>query len=386
MNFNEMIDRQNTESVKWNWFEKDVLPMWVADMDFRSPESVVNALHARVEHGVFGYGLPPAGLSEILIRRMHERYGWQVSESELAYVPGIVTGFNLAVRAVCQPGDAVIFNTPAYPPFFKAPQYANLTAVANPLYKDSSGHYEIDFDLFEHQISSNQVKAYILCNPQNPTGRVFTRTELEKLAEICLRHNVIICSDEIHCDIVYDQRRHIPIASLAPEVSQITMTFMAPSKTYNIAGLHASEVIIQNAELNKRYRRTRAGISEDPNILALVAAKAAYEAGEEWLQQALEYLQANRNWLEAQFAQRIPGIRMAHAEGTFLAWLDCTGLGLEENPQKFFLEKARVGMNDGLDFGDEGARHVRMNFGTPRANLELAIQRMESALMRLQQA
>ena len=383
MNFDEMIDRQSTESVKWNWFEKDVLPMWVADMDFQGPPGVLQALRERVEHGIFGYGFPPKGLGEVISNRLATLYGWQAGTKEISYVPGIVTGFNLGLRAVCEPGDAVIFNTPAYPPFFKAPLSFALKSVENPLARDVDGQYQVDFERFEAQIRENKVKAFILCNPQNPTGRVFTRQELEQFAAICLRHQVTILSDEIHCDIIYDGRKHTPIASMDAETAKICMTFMAPSKTFNIAGLHASEVIIQDPELTKRFCAARRGIVEDPGLLALVAAKAAYETGGEWLAEVLTYLQANRDWLIAALAEKIPAVKVSKPEGTFLAWLDCSGLELKESPHQFFLREARVGLNEGADFGAEGKDHVRLNFGTPRANLETALARMSAALAKI---
>jgi len=379
MDFDRLIDRCSTESLRWHIYPDDVLPLWVADMDFESPECVIKALHERVGHAIFGYGLPPFGLKEVFVERMQNLYDWQVTDPQLSFVPGVVTGFNLALRALCQPGDSVIFFTPAYPPFFSGPKSSSLNVVECPMLEGPDGSYSIDFELFERLIVNHHVKAYIHCDPQNPTGRAMTREELEKLAEILLRHEVFTCSDEIHCDLVYDGRKHIPFASLSKEVSDTTLTFMAPSKTFNVAGLYASVGIIQNEALLEQFNVARAGLVGSPDLLSLTAAKAAYEGGAKWLQACLVYLQANRDWLVENIHARLPGVKATRSEATFLMWLDCREIGLE-SPYKFFLEKARVGLNDGTAFGQQYAQFVRLNFGTPRANLEKAVSAMEKAL------
>jgi len=379
MDFDRLIDRYSTESLRWHIYPDDVLPLWVADMDFESPECVIKALHERVDHAIFGYGLPPFGLKEVFVVRMQNLYDWQVTDPQLSFVPGVVTGFNLALRALCQPGDSVIFFTPAYPPFFSGPKSYTLNVVECPMLEGPDGSYSIDFELFERLIVNHHVKAYIHCDPHNPTGRAMTREELEKLAEILLRHEVFTCSDEIHCDLVYDGRKHIPFASLSKEVSDTTLTFMAPSKTFNVAGLYASVGIIQNEALLEQFNVARAGLVGSPDLLSLTAAKAAYEGGAEWLQACLAYLQANREWLVENIHTRLPGVKATCPEATFLMWLDCRDTGLE-SPYKFFLEKARVGLNDGTAFGQQYAQFTRLNFGTPRANLEKAVSAMEKAL------
>ena len=379
MDFDRIIDRYYTESLRWHVYPEDVLPLWVADMDFESPECVIKALHERVDHKIFGYGLAPFGLKEVFTDRMEKLYNWQVTGDQLSFVPGVVTGFNLALRSLCQPGDAVIFFTPAYPPFFSGPKSSGLKVIECPMLEGVDGAYSIDFELFERLIVDNNVKAYIHCDPQNPTGRAFTREELEKLAEIVLHHKVFTCSDEIHCDLVYDGRKHIPFASLSKEVSDTTLTFMAPSKTFNIAGLYASVGIIQNEALLQQFNDARSGLVGYPDLLSLTAAKAAYEGGAEWLQACLAYLQANRDWLVENINARLPGVRATCSEATFLMWLDCRQTGLE-SPYKFFLEKAKVGLNDGLTFGKQYAQYVRLNFGTPHANLEKAVTAMENTL------
>ena len=380
MDFNRVIDRRHSECIKWNRFDEDVLPMWVADTDFQCPPAVIRALHERVDHGIFGYGAPPKELYQTVIQRMKRLYDWDVLETQIGFIPGIVTGFNAAIRAFCEPGEAVIYQTPAYPPFISAPDSARLKGVQNPLLQHEDGTYYIDFDRFEQQLISENVRAFILCNPQNPTGRVFNLEELTQLAELCLKHHVLIISDEIHCDILYDNRKHIPIASLSPEVAANTITFMAPSKTYNIAGLHASVYIVQNPDLMEKLQCFCNGLVGCPSVLSLTAALAAYAEGDEWLAEQNRYLQANRDFLDEVFCTQLPGIRWNKPEATFLGWLDCSALGLAEPPYEFFLREARVGLNEGITFGPQCGDFVRLNFGTTRANLHEAINRMEVAL------
>ena len=383
MDFNRVIDRRNSECIKWNRFDEDVLPLWVADTDFKCPEAVISALHERVNHGIFGYGAPPKELDRTVLERLKRLYDWDVKVSQIGYIPGIVTGFNAAIRSFCEPGEAVIYQTPAYPPFIGAPYSARLKGVQNPLLQQQDGSYYLDFERFEQQLISENVRAFILCNPQNPTGRVFTREELTQLAEICLRHKVLIISDEIHCDILYDDHKHIPIASLSPEVAANTITFMAPSKTFNIAGLHASVYIIQNPELMAKFHEFCSGLVGCPNLLALTAAHAAYAEGDEWLREQNHYLQENRDFLDDALHSQLAGIRWKKPEATFLGWLDCSELGLTEAPYEFFLREARVGLNEGLTFGPQCRDFVRFNFGTTRANMQEAVNRMQAALAAL---
>lgn len=383
MNFDECIDRRCTESLKWKLYPADVLPLWVADTDFLSPEAVRSELKKRIDHGIFGYGLPPEGLDQVVIDRVKRLYDWDLSQADISYVPGIVTGFNIMIRSLCKKGEAVIFQSPAYPPFISSPEMAGLKAIHNPMYLGEDGIYQVDFELFEQQIIENDVKVFILCNPQNPTGRVFTSKELEKFGEICLRQGVTICSDEIHCDILFDNHKHIPIASLDPEISKITATFIAPSKTYNIAGLHASVGIIQDETLRKTYCEFRQYLVSNPCVLSLVAAKAAYEHGDEWLKEQNAYLQANRDYLGQALEGKLSGIKWSKPQATFLAWLDCRELGIEGNLQEFFIEHAKVCLNDGPTFGKTGEGFVRLNFGTTQARLEQAIDQMAEAIQKI---
>jgi cystathionine beta-lyase len=379
MDFDQIINRRDTESLKWHRYEEDVLPMWVADMDFRSPEPVIAALQERVAHGVFGYGFELEGLREAVAAHLFNRQDWPVAPEQVNFVSGVVTGFNHAIYSLTDPGDSVLIQTPVYPPFLAAPEQAGRVLVENELVRMPDGRYEIDFDDFEKKAASG-VKLFILCSPHNPVGRVFTREELTRMAEICLAHDVLICSDEIHADLIYSESRHIPIASLSPEISAKTVTYLAPSKTFNIAGLSTSVFIAQDPTMREHLTRSMSMILGHPNILGLHAARAAYQHGQAWLDAALNYLEANRNYLWDTVQNQLPGVEMWRPEGTFLAWLDCRGLDLDVSPFEFFLNKAKVGLNDGQTFGASGAGFVRMNFGCPKALLEEGLERMRMAL------
>lgn len=378
--FDVLPDRRATESLKWRAYDADVLPMWVADMDFRSPEPVIAALRERVEHGVFGYPGRVSGFNDALMARLSARYGWQVTPEQIVFMPGVVTGFNWVVQTLCAANEAVLVQTPVYPPFLSAPANGGCLRQDAALVRRADGRYEIDFDLFERSITP-QTRLFILCNPHNPVGRVFTPQELSRLAEICLRHGVWICSDEIHCDLIYAPHQHTPIASLDAEIARQTVTLMAPSKTYNIAGLECSFAIVPDAGLRERLQAGRRGLVGWVNVLGQVAALAAYRDGQPWLDELLAYLQSNRD-LVARFAQQeLPGVEMTPMEGTYLAWLDCRSTGLE-NPYRFFLEEGRVALSDGADFGPGGEGFVRLNFGCPRAMLQDALERMRRALLK----
>ena len=376
--FDQIIDRRSSDSVKWKAYG-DALPLWVADMDFAAPEPVIRALHERVDHGVFGYGTEPPELRPLIIDHLQRLHGWEVEPEALIFLPGIVTGFNLAAHAVTCPGDGLLVQTPVYFPFLYVPQNANLVMNQMELTRRDDGQYEVDLELFEQTITG-RTRIFLLCNPHNPVGRVFTRAELEGMADVCLRHDLIICSDEIHCDLVFDGHEHISIASLAPEIERQTITLIAPSKTYNIAGIHASVAIITDPDLRQRFEAARGGLVPRLDVLGHVAMLAAYRDGEAWLEQVMAYMQANRDLVHAYVNDRLPGIKMAKPEGTYLAWLDCRGADLPDNPHKFFLEKAGVALNDGATFGKGGEGFVRLNFACPRATLEQALEKMREAL------
>ena len=378
-NLDQRIDRRRFESIKWHRYGEEVLPMWVADMDFRAPEPVIRALHERVEHGIFGYGSAPDELRDVVVGRLQERYEWQVSPQDLIFLPGVVPGFNLACRALGSPGEGVLLQTPVYRPILEAPANASMMNHEMTLTRQPDGTYEIDFDLFERTISEH-TRIFILCNPHNPVGRVFRRHELERMAEICRRRDIIICSDEIHCDLLLDDNVHTPIAALAPEVGRQTITLMAPSKTYNIAGLKCSVAVVENPELRERLDSASKGLMSSVNVLGYTAALAAYRHGQPWLDAVLGYLEANRDLLLSYVEEELPGITMGKPEGTYLAWLNCHQSGIREDPYTFFLEQAKVGLVDGSVFGKAGEGFVRLNFGCPRTVLIEALERMKQAL------
>jgi cystathionine beta-lyase len=376
--FDQIIDRRHTDSAKWRWYDEDVLPLWVADMDFRSPEPVIRALQERVAHGVFGYAVPPDELCEVVRERLARLYGWSVEPDEIAYFPGVVSAFNVVCRGIGSPGDEVLVEPPIYPPMLRVAGNMGRVRVDVSLVEGSE-RYERDLDAFEAAIT-DRTSLFILCSPHNPTGRVFTRTELEQVAEVCRHHGVVICSDEIHCDFVFPGHEHVPTAALAPEIAAQTITLLAPSKTFNVAGLGCSLVVIQNPDLRDRVKKAEAGIVPHVNAMGYTAALASYRDGQAWLDELLVYLEANRDYLLEYIAAHLPGIKCYQPEGTYLAWLDCRGAGLPGNAHEFFLERARVALNDGADFGTEGEGLVRLNFGCPRATLTEALERMQAAL------
>lgn len=379
IDFDTVVERQGTDSMKWARYERDVLPLWVADMDFPAAAPVIQALRDRVDHGVFGYGFEPPELRGVVQARLQDRFGWRVEPEDLLFVPGVASGFNLFGKCFAGCDGGLLIQTPVYPPFYAIGKNIGCCIERAPFARTERG-YEIDFELFEDSITQ-KTKAFLLCNPHNPVGRVFTRPELERLAEICLRHNLIICSDEIHQDFVYEGHTHIPIASLSPEVARQTVTLISPSKTYNIAGFHFAIAIATNPELRDRLCATGAGlIPGRPGILDFIAGLAAYQHGNPWLSELMPYLRANRDFLLRYLRDNLPGIRVFEPEGTYLAWLDCREAGIEGSPMEFFLREARVALQEGTLFGVEGEGFARLNFGCPRLTLEEALRRMKTAL------
>ncbi|HWQ83582.1 MAG TPA: PatB family C-S lyase [Anaerolineales bacterium] len=383
-NFDHTPDRRGLDCAKWGYYAPDVIPLWVADMDFRPPQPVLDALHDQIDTVGLGYPLADGNddltrLRALLVERMQHLYHWQIKPQDIVFVPGVVTAFHMASYACVEPNGAILVQPPVYPPIWHAARTTGVLAQEAPLVQLPGGNYAVDWECFEGAITP-ETRLFLLCNPHNPVGRVFTRPELEKFAEICLRHNVLICSDEIHADLIYSGHSHIPIASLAPEIAERTITLMAPSKTFNMAGLQCSFAIIPNAELRKQFQRSNKGLASWVNTLGLVAAQAAYAEGQEWLDQVLVYLQGNRDFLARFVQERLPGIHMVKAEGTYLAWLDCRELALPGGPYAFFLEKARVALNDGQTFGPGGEGFVRLNFACTRATLEQALLQIQQAV------
>ncbi|MEZ4707718.1 MAG: PatB family C-S lyase [Caldilineaceae bacterium] len=386
--FDRQIDRRASDSGKWNVYGEDILPMWVADMDFESPEPIVRSLHERADVKVFGYGRPPQRLGEVLAERMLTSHNWQVSPEQFKYIPGLVSGLNVVTRAVGELGDGVLVNTPVYMPFLAAPanqgRVLNVGEMARTLVNDN-GHqrirYEIDFDALEAAITP-RTRLFILCNPHNPVGRAYTREELQQIGELCIKHDLILCSDEIHCDLLMGNTRHISVASLSPEIAERTITLIAPSKTFNVPGLGCSAMIIQNKELRARVDQAAIGIVPHVTVMGYVSALAAYADPEceEWRQQLLAYLTANRDFLTDYVDTHLPQVRTTAPEATYLAWLDLREAGVEGNPQTFCLEQAKVAFNNGAAFGQGGEGFVRLNYGCTRATLQEGLERLRHAL------
>ncbi len=374
--FDRPVDRKNTSSLKWEKYgDPDILPMWVADTDFLSPPAIQEALQERISHGVFGYTNTPDELTRLVIDRMDSLYQWQIEPDWLVWLPGLVCGLNLACRATGNTGDQVLTPAPVYPPFMSAPHLAGQQVVQLAL-KHSEGRSSLDIEALEAAITP-ATKLLLFCNPHNPGGTVYRREELEQLAEVVLRHDLYVCSDEIHCDLILEQGlSHQPLAALGPEIGARCITLMAPSKTFNIAGLGCSFAVIQDRQLRKQFNNQRKGIVPDVNLLGYTAAIAAYRDGDEWNRQQIEYLRHNRDYLVREINQ-IPGLKLDKVEATYLAWIDVSGAKLE-NPARFF-EQAGVGLSPGRDFGDE--RFMRLNFGCRFELVEEAVKRMRRALL-----
>ena len=374
-NFDTPVDRFGTSSMKWDKYQgRDVIPLWVADMDFCSPPAVIDALSKRVKHGIFGYTLPPDELSGIVISMLEEEYGWEIEKEWIVWLPGLVTGLNVVCRAVGEDGDDVMTAVPVYPPFLTAPANSRRNLIKTHLV-ETNGKWGFDFESMEKAITK-RTRLFLLCNPHNPVGRVYNRDELVSLASICSRHNIIISSDEIHCGLLLDkQKRHIPTATLSPETANRTVTLMAPSKTFNVPGLGCSFAVISNPDLRKRFTKAMTGIVPRVNTLGYTAATAAYRESHEWHRALLKYLRGNRD-IVLDSVNRMPGFSAGGVEATYLAWIDTRKSGIED-PAKFF-EDAGVGLFDGKEFGTPG--FVRLNFGCPRSLLADALERMAIAV------
>lgn len=382
--FDKIIDRTSTNSSKWAvksvFGHEDVLPLWVADMDFPCPEPVVEAIRKRAEHPIYGYTMASSGLFEAVVERMERKYGWRVKPEWIVLTPGVVPALNASVRAFAGPQGKVVIQSPVYPPFHRAASN-NECQVLNNRLKLVNGHYQVDFEDLRYRFENEGAKMMILCSPHNPVGRVWTREELVKMGEIVIGSGGVMVSDEIHCEIVYKGHRHVPFASISEEFARHCITCIAPSKTFNIPGLHTSAAIIPDEELRNRFNRARAGIMGSPGLFGLTAMEAAFRYGDEWLEQVLEYLESNVEFTIKYFQEKIPQIKAIRPEGTYLVWLDCRELGMDpQSLSKFFREKAKVGMNDGYTFGPGGEGFMRLNVGCPRSILEEALRRIERAV------
>jgi cysteine-S-conjugate beta-lyase len=377
--FDALVDRRATDSTKWHKFPPDVLPMWVADMDFRSPGPVIQALRERVEQGLFGYFSEQPEFYEVVVAWLAKRFGWRVEPEAIVLLPGVISSFNVAALALAERGAGLLVQTPVYPPILRVAGNAGLRRDDAALARRPDGRYDIDLDVFAGAVRDD-TRAFLLCNPHNPVGRSWTRGELTALAEVCLRRRLWIIADEIHGDLVYAGHRHTPIASLDPEIEARTITLIAPSKTFNLPGLKCSLAIIPDAALRERFSAARGDLVRVPNVMGYTALVAAYRDGQPWLDDLLPYLETNRDRLVEHVAAELPGVRVFPPEATYLAWLDCREAALARDACAFFLEHARVGLNGGETFGPGGEGFVRLNFACPRARLLEGLARMGEAL------
>ena len=385
INFDEIIDRRNTSCLKHDFavergYPADILPFWVADMDFRAPAPVIDALKVRAEHGIFGYTQVKDDYFAVLQNWFRTRHDWTVERRELILTPGVVFAIATAIRAFTIKGDAVLIQQPVYYPFANMIRQNERVIVDNPL-RLIEGRYEIDFADFEQKIIEHRVKLFILCSPHNPVGRVWTRAELEQIAAVCLRHNVIVVADEIHEEFVRPGFRHVPFASLSEKAAAITVTCTSPSKTFNLAGLQISNIFIRNTQLRRRFKEElgRTGYDE-PNTLGLTGAKAAYEHGAEWLTQLLAYIEENHARTKSFLAAHLPKVQIIEPEGTYLLWLDFRAYGLsDEALNEKIIREAHLWLDDGPIFGTGGSGFQRINIACPWATLETGLQNLAKA-------
>lgn len=384
--FDRVIDRKGTYSLKYDFAREhgkreDVLPMWVADMDFQTAPEILERLEQVVHHGIFGYSESKEEYFLAVQRWYREHFGWQVEQSWLFRTPGVVFAIAMAIQAFTKEGDAVLVQQPIYYPFREVIRDNNRVLINSSL-RQIDGHYEIDFQDLEEKIQKNHVKLFLLCSPHNPVGRVWKEWELRKLGEICLRHGVLVISDEIHSDFTYQGHTHHVFASLSEEFADITMTCTAPSKTFNLAGLQVSNIFIPNPELRKKFQKAMdaAGYSQI-NLMGLAACQAAYEKGESWLEQLKAYLAENLAFVREYLQEHLPRIKLIEPEGTYLVWLDFRELGLtEEQREDLIINKARLWLDSGVMFGEDGEGFERVNIACPRVTLRQALEQLEEAI------
>ena len=381
-NFDEIIERRNTNCIKWDsaertYGDKDIIPLWISDMDFKVPQEVVDAIKERADHGVFGYTRRSKESYEAVIGWMKRRYNWDIKKEWIKFAPGVVPGLNIIVEAYTKPGDEIIIQTPVYHPFYSIVKNNGCQIVENPL-KSVKGRYEMDFDNLK-KVISKKTKMIILCSPHNPVGRVWTREELVQLGNIALENNLLVVVDEIHGDLVYKPNVHTVFASISEEFADNSIICTAPNKTFNIAALKTANIIIKNKKLRDQYTlQFEKAFLEGPTVLGDVAQTAAYTHGEQWYEEMMEYLTENLEFTINFFKTRIPKIKVLRPEGTYLLWLDCSALHMNnEDLNDFFIKKCKVWFNNGESFGKAGTNFVRLNIATSRRVLREAYERIE---------
>jgi len=380
-NFNKIIDRSDSYSIKyeptWRGKPVDVLPLWVADMDFAAPPCVQKAFIRRAKHGIYGYSEPDAAYFNVMREWFENRFNWSPRRDWLTITPGVVTALYIAVRSLTEPGDGIVIQQPVYYPFESSIKKTGRQLLVNELVY-SDGHYGIDFQDFEEKIK--QAKMFILCNPHNPVGRVWKPEELTRMGEICLRYNVIVIADEIHEDFIFPGHKHIVFAGLNQDFANITVTSTSPSKTFNLAGLMSANIFISNKELHNKFKEeyARSGLSQ-PGVMGLIACKAAYQDGARWLEQLINYLYGNVLFLKEYLSKHIPKIKLVEPEGTYLAWLDCSALGIPaQKIDEAITHKGKLWLSSGLSFGKGGNGFERMNVACPRSVLSNALERLKN--------
>lgn len=383
--FENVYNRNNTRSVKWDmrntvFQSDDVLPMWVADMDFKAPQAVNDALIKRAEHGIFGYTIIDDDVKNPIINWVSKRHNWKINKEWLSFSPGVVASLHMAVQAFTKPGDNILIQTPVYTPFYNVIESHDRKIVKSPLQKQDN-YYQIDFADFEEKLKQG-ISAFILCSPHNPVGRVWKQEELQEIARLCLKYDVLILSDEIHADLIYPGETHIPIASLSEDIAANTITFMSPSKTFNLAGLQASYIITSDKKTKETLDSQLLKQGHNMlNTMGNTALEAAYRYGEEWLDGLKSVLQQHKEYVTSMLEEKTDILTVTRSEGTYLLWIDCSKLQLDSDAlKKFMNETAKVGLNAGVDYGEEGKLFMRMNIACPRETLEKGVKRLISAV------
>lgn len=383
INFNSTPNRRDPNvKNKWTWYPNDVLPMWVADMDFPAPKPILNELRKVVDHGVLGYELPSQSLQETVAKRMDRLYRWKVHPDSVVAVTGIVSGFTVAARAFGSKKKGVLVQTPVYNEFHEVKNNVGIPQVNAPLVERVNGNilsYEIDWDVFKRQVKKAGI--FLLCNPHNPLGIIFSRKDLLQMAKICIENNVLIVSDEIHSELLLDDNTFTPMAKLSSEIAKHTITLIAPSKTFNVAGLFCGFAIIPNEKLRLRYDKEVNHLRLHVNSLGLHAARIAYSGQcDGWLKELRRYLTGNRDFLVEYVTKHMPGVRTTIPDATYLGWLDFTQIDIKGSAYDFFLKEAKVALSDGKIFGTKSEGYARINFGTSRKLLKQGLDRMRKAL------
>ncbi len=383
--FDKIVDRRGTSCLKYDFQVErrgrdDLLPLWVADMDFALPENILDDIKKRVSHGIFGYTDPKREYFDSVIGWFYSHFGWEGKPEWITVTPGVVVAISVAVRALTKEGEGVLIQQPVYYPFSEAILLNKRKLVNNQLVYEN-GKYSIDFEDFEKKIVDENVKLFILCSPHNPVGRVWTEEELRKMGEICLKHNVIIVSDEIHCDFTYEGHKHTVFPSLGEEFENNVVFCTAPSKTFNIAGLHVSNIFIPNPEIRKKFKSELEAFGfSQPNVLGLTACQSVYSKGEEWYRELKEYIAGNLDFAREYFAENMPKIRLVEPDGTYLIWLDCEKLGLSvEELESFVEDKAKLWVDFGKIFGKESGQFIRLNIACPRKTLRQVLEQLRAA-------